>query len=195
MVNIREKDSQQKGIYTNYQKMKGRPLLYLAFFFVVIIVMAVVYNPNRRNRRMSGNAKQQTTQAPAEPQFVKQGELTFLKPDSTKIVTIDIEIADDDALRGKGLMDRRQMELGQGMLFIFEEEDYRAFWMKNTYLPLDILYLDGQKRIVRIWENTTPLSEESIPSDAPAKYVVEVNAGFCALYGITTGDQMTFIRK
>lgn len=194
MVNIREKNRPKAGIYSNYRKSKGKPVLYLAVLFLVIFIMAVLYNPNREKRRMIQNRNSSSTSS-SEPAFVKQGELTFLKADTIVIAKIDIEIADDDGKRERGLMYRRQMELNQGMLFIFEDEDLRSFWMRNTWLPLDILYLNARKKIVRIHENVATLNERSIPSDFPAKYVVEVNAGFCALNRIQVGDGMTFVRK
>ena len=195
MVNIREKNRPKTGIYSNYRKSKGKPVLYIAVLLMVIFIMAIIYNPNREGKRMIQNRKNPAASTSSEPEFVKQGELTFLKSDSTLITKIDIEIADDDARRERGLMFRRQMELGRGMLFIFGEEDQRSFWMKNTYLPLDILYLNAQKKVVRIHENVATLNEMPILSDFPAKYVVEVNAGFCALYNILAGDGMTFIRR
>jgi uncharacterized protein len=195
MVNIREKDQSKGGIYTNYRKTKGKPILYIAVLFVVILLMVVFLNPNKHSRRMIQSQLNERTSASSEPEFVKQGELTFVKTDSTVIVKIDIEIADDDAKRERGLMYRRQMELNHGMLFIFPDEDLLSFWMKNTYLPLDIIYLNAQKKIVRICENASPLNEQSIPSDFPAKYVVETIAGFCALYNIEVGCGMSFVRK
>lgn len=195
MVNIRQKDRPKGGIYSNYKKTSAKPAVYLAALLLVILIMAVIFNPNKERVREDRSQKNNSASTSSEPQFVRQGELSFLKADSTVIVKIDIEIADDDDKRERGLMYRRQMELGQGMLFIFPDEDLRSFWMRNTYLPLDILYLDAQKKIVRIHENVATLNERSIPSDFPAKYVVEVNAGFCALHGIRTGDQMAFKRN
>lgn len=194
MVNIREKERPKTGIYSNYKKSRGKPAIYMAVLLFVIFIMAIIYNPNMVGKKGNQHPKTSSTGL-GEPEFVKQGELTFLKADSAVVTRIDIEIADDDAKREKGLMYRRQMQLDQGMLFIFEDEDLRSFWMKNTYLPLDILYLDAQRKIVRIHENVATLNEMSIPSDFPAKYVVEVNAGFCALNRIQVGDRMTFIRK
>ena len=171
MVNLREKDRPKTGIYSNYSKAKGKPFIYIAVLLMVVLVMAVVFNPNRQTKRMFDKRTNPQESTSSEPQFVMQGELTFLKNDSTVITKIDIEIADDDAKRERGLMYRKQMMLNQGMLFIFAEESLQSFWMKNTWLPLDILYLDAQKKIVRIHENVAILSEQSIPSDFPAKYV------------------------
>ena len=195
MVNIRDKDRPKPGIYSNYRKSKGKPAFYIAVLLLVILAMAVIYNPNRQAKRMIESRKYSKGSPSSEPEFVKNGELAFLKADSTVITSLDIEIADDDAKRERGLMYRRQMELSHGMLFIFEVESLQSFWMKNTYLPLDILYLNAQKKIVRIHENVATLNEMPIPSDFPAKYVIEVNAGFCALYNIRVGDLMTFARR
>lgn len=196
MVNIREKARPKKGIYSNYRKSRGKPVVYIAVLLMVILIMAVLYNPDRASKRMIDNKEKTSAGSNSGPEFIKQGELTFLRAaDSTEITKIDIEIADDDIKRERGLMYRRQMELSHGMLFIFAEEDLRSFWMKNTYLPLDILYLDAKRKILRIHENVATLNEMPIPSDFPAKYVIEVNAGFCALHNLKTGDWMTFVRR
>lgn len=118
------------------------------------------------------------------PQFKKEGELTFLKNQEK----LTIEIADNEAETTQGLMYRRTMPDSCGMVFIFADSQPRSFWMKNTYLPLDILYLDESKKIVTIQANRTPFSEEAIPSFEDAKYVLEVNAGYCKRKGIMKGD-------
>jgi uncharacterized protein len=120
----------------------------------------------------------------AEPQFKKEGELTFLKNQEK----LTIEIADNEAETTQGLMYRRTMPDSCGMVFIFADSQPRNFWMKNTYLPLDILFLDESKKIVTIQANRTPFSEEQIPSFENAKYVLEVNAGYCKRKGIQKGD-------
>lgn len=128
-----------------------------------------------------------------EPVFRKDGEVRFFAlPQKELQQKISIELADEESERQQGLMYRRTMESLQGMLFIFEDEDYRGFWMKNTPLSLDIIYVDGQLHIVSISQHTVPFSEETLPSGAPAKYVVEVNAGFCEQYAIEPGDSIAF---
>jgi len=120
----------------------------------------------------------------SEPSFKKEGQLTFLKNQEK----LTIEIADNEAETMQGLMYRRTMPDSCGMVFIFADSQPRSFWMKNTYLPLDILYLDDSKKIVTIQANRTPFSEEEIPSFEDAKYVLEVNAGYCKRKGIEKGD-------
>lgn len=121
-----------------------------------------------------------------EPSFKKEGELTFLKNQEK----LTIEIADNEAETTQGLMYRRTMPDSCGMVFIFADSQPRNFWMKNTYLPLDILFLDESKKIVTIQANRTPFSEEQIPSFEEAKYVLEVNAGYCKRKGIQKGDMV-----
>ena len=99
-----------------------------------------------------------------------------------------VEIADDEAERQNGLMNRPSMGPDRGMLFEFEDERDRAFWMHNTYIPLDIIYIDGAGKIVSIAANATPFSETPIPSMGAAKGVLELNGGRAAALGIQPGD-------
>lgn len=129
-----------------------------------------------------------------EPQFKKEGELEFISADGKgrEIKKIDIELALDDTERTQGLMYRKSMDDGKGMLFIFDREEIQSFWMKNTVLPLDIMYVNTDFKIVKIFKNTVPFSETSLPSERPAKYVVEVAGGFADRYKIKEGDKIKF---
>jgi uncharacterized membrane protein (UPF0127 family) len=127
------------------------------------------------------------------PQFTKEGELYFLsKVNSDTLRKIDIELATTNQERAQGLMDRKSMTDEQGMLFIFPSASEQSFWMKNTYISLDIIYIDDHKEIVSIQKSTTPLSEESLPSFKKAQYVLEVNAGFFDKYHIAYGDKISY---
>jgi uncharacterized membrane protein (UPF0127 family) len=101
-----------------------------------------------------------------------------------------VEIADDEAERQNGLMNRPSMGPDRGMLFEFEDEQERSFWMHNTYIPLDIIYIDGAGKIVSIAANATPFSETPIPSMGAAKGVLELNGGRAAALGIQPGDMV-----
>ena len=107
--------------------------------------------------------------------------------------SVNIEIADEyDELR-KGLMFRESLAEDSGMLFIFEDEMIRSFWMKNTLIPLDLIFIDEDFVIVNIRENAVPCEEDPCPtynSKEPAKYVLEVNAGYVEEQGIKIGDGM-----
>lgn len=123
-----------------------------------------------------------------EYHFTKDGELTFYSPDSVKKATIDIEIANTEYKRELGLMKRKSMEENQGMLFIFPEEKTQSFWMRNTLISLDMIFVSAKKEIVTIQKNTKVLSDQSYPSSKPAKYVIEVDAGFSDRHNIKDGD-------
>ncbi len=125
--------------------------------------------------------------------FKKEGELTLYKGSSDSIVkTLDIEIADDDYQTQTGLMYRDSMKDSQGMLFIFPDEKYHSFYMKNTKIPLDIIFLNADKTIINIQKNAKPYDETSLPSKAPAKYVLEINAGLSDEWKLTAGDSISF---
>ena len=107
-----------------------------------------------------------------------------------------VEIADDDAERARGLMFRDRLEAGHGMLFIHEREEPRAYWMKNTRIPLDILYFDDARTLVTQQRDVPPCTLgdrcPSYASDAPARYVLELNAGEAARLQLREGATITF---
>ncbi len=111
----------------------------------------------------------------------------FLAADNSKIMEVLVEVAEDDYLRAKGLMFREDLPETQGMLFIFNEEKERYFWMKNTPVSLDIIFVDKAFKIIKIHKDTTPYSQSNYGSGLPAKYVVEVRAGFTDRYMINEG--------
>jgi hypothetical protein len=100
-----------------------------------------------------------------------------------------VEIADDEAERQHGLMFRTSMPDGHGMLFIFPRARPQAFWMRNTYMPLDIIYIGEDGRIVSIVQGR-PFDEAPLPSGAPAIGVLEIYAGKAAEKGIKVGDRV-----
>jgi len=107
-----------------------------------------------------------------------------------------VEIADDDAERARGLMFRDVLPAGHGMLFIHDREEPQAYWMKNTRIPLDILYFDGQRRLVAQQRGVPPCSAgdrcPAYPSRRPALYVLELNAGEAQRLGLENGAELTF---
>ncbi|PLX90289.1 MAG: hypothetical protein C0614_00860 [Desulfuromonas sp.] len=125
--------------------------------------------------------------AVTESEITAEGTVAFLAETGDELARVAVEIADDDATRSKGLMNRRSLPSMTGMLFVYEENRPRSFWMKNTYIPLDMIFLDRDGKIVNIVEKTQPLSVRSCRSVLPARYVIEVNAGFCEKYGVAVG--------
>ena len=128
-----------------------------------------------------------------EPEWVKEGEVTFIGKDSRKPKgKIDVEVAMSPAERSQGLMYRSRMDDDKGMLFIFENDEMQSFWMKNTIIPLDILFIDSKGVINTIHSNTVPYSEKPIPSKGKSQFVVEVNGGYCSRHGIKEGDLIEY---
>ncbi len=126
--------------------------------------------------------------------FKHEGNLNILDSTKTTIKKLQIEIADNDFERQTGLMYRKQMDNNKAMLFIFNDDDVRvrSFYMKNTYIPLDIIFIDENKTIINIAKHTKPLDENSVFSDAPAKYVLEINAGLSDFWRVKAGNHINF---
>lgn len=107
-----------------------------------------------------------------------------------------VEVADDDAERSRGLMFRDELASGQGMLFVHEREEPQSYWMKNTRIPLDILYFDSAAKLVSQQRDVPPCSMGDrcppYPSAAPARFVLELNAGEAARLGLKDGAVMRF---
>ena len=99
-----------------------------------------------------------------------------------------VELALTPEEQARGLMFRRELPEGQGMLFDFGDDGLREFWMKNTYIPLDMIFIRGDGRIAKIAEHTVPLSEAHVSSDRPVRAVLEVIAGTTRKMGIAPGD-------
>ncbi|MAN58716.1 MAG: hypothetical protein CMC08_02640 [Flavobacteriaceae bacterium] len=123
--------------------------------------------------------------------FTKEGEARLIKAETDSLITkLDIEIADDEYQTQTGLMYRSGMEDSQGMLFVFGNEEPRSFYMKNTEFALDIIFLDANRRIVSIQKNAKPRDPTSLPSEGPAQYVLEVNAGLSDQWDLEPGDKV-----
>ena len=107
-----------------------------------------------------------------------------------------VEIADDDAERARGLMFRDALADGHGMLFIHDREEPQSYWMKNTRIPLDIFYFDAARKLVSVQRRVPACSLGDqcppFPSDGPALYVLELNAGLADELGVKPGDTMEF---
>lgn len=107
-----------------------------------------------------------------------------------------VEVADDDAERARGLMFRDELGRGRGMLFVHEHEEPQAYWMKNTRIPLDILYFDRERRLVSQQRDVPPCTAGDrcppYPSEAPAQFVLELDAGEAARLGLGNGEVLRF---
>ncbi|MBU2930226.1 DUF192 domain-containing protein [Winogradskyella psychrotolerans] len=154
--------------------------------FVVIIFGLVLLSSCKEEKKT-------ITEDKVVVNFKKEGTLTLKKTDSDSIIkTIDIEIADDEYTTQTGLMYRTKLETNHGMLFIFPNVQMRSFYMKNTKIPLDIIYIDDDLSIVSFQKNAKPMDETSLPSEAPAKYVLEINGGLSDAWQLSIGDKISF---
>jgi uncharacterized membrane protein (UPF0127 family) len=111
---------------------------------------------------------------------------------SPRSVVFQIEIAKTKKQRAQGLMFRRSLPKNVGMLFIYKHSGNRSFWMKNTFIPLDLIFFDEKFNVVGIVENATPHSEENISTSSPSKYILEINGGLAKFHGIELGSTALF---
>lgn len=122
----------------------------------------------------------------------KQPALAIVSPEGKPLVTVAVEIARTRSEREVGLMFRKQLGADQGMLFVFAQPQAQTFWMHNTLIPLDMLFVGADRRIIGIVANATPMSDRSLSVPGASLYVLEVNGGFCARHKITAGDRVQF---
>ena len=161
------------------------------FYFMVILffIFCIVMPTGPVHGFPDGQASARS--GPVRP----DGKLDFVGLDGSKVVTIVIEIAETAEARRLGLMGRSSLRLTDGMLFIFEQEETRYFWMFNTPVSLDMIFVDPERRIVHIAESTLPMSTQTYSSQFPAQYTVEVPAGFVKFFKIKTGMRIQWQRR
>lgn len=126
--------------------------------------------------------------------FRKDGELTVYGKDGSQKAKFNIEIADHDEAQQRGLKYRESMRDDEAMLFIFDGKQSYGFWMKDTYIPLDMLFIDYEQNIFQIDAHTTPFSEEPVEPEGYNKYTLEINAGLAEKMNITKGDRIEWTR-
>jgi uncharacterized membrane protein (UPF0127 family) len=132
------------------------------------------------------------TSAPAPAQPPAAAGPSVVLPDG---YVVHVEIASDDATRQQGLMYRDTLARDRGMLFFFPESGNYPFWMKNTLIPLDMIWIDDQKRVVHVAANVPPCKADpcpSVPPNANARYVLEIAAGEAARHGLANGQTLKF---
>lgn len=128
--------------------------------------------------------------------FNKEGSVTIVSSaGDTLKSTLEIEFAETDYEIQTGLMYRDKMENNQGMLFVFKQEAPHSFYMKNTLIPLDLLFIRSDSTIARIAKNARPLDESSIPSGEPIQFVLEIKAGMSTAWGLNTNDRIAALKR
>ncbi len=124
--------------------------------------------------------------AASEPQVLEKSELILVSGERT--FRFNVELADEPRERRVGLMHRKEMAPDHGMLFDFGQNQQVSMWMRNTFIPLDMLFINEHGEIVNIGRNTVPHSEEVVASEGPVRFVLEVVAGTARLLGLEPGD-------
>lgn len=174
----------------NQNKPKGK--LFQILIGIVIIAFILLMLGDLFTKKPRVTIKNSTSDQNTVYNFEKQGELSFQSVSGEYISGLDIELADNDHERSQGLMYRTKMNENEGMLFVFPYEGRQSFYMKNTILPLDMIFINSKLEIVTIHKNTEPYTLESYASTAPAQYVLETIAGYTDKYGIKIGDKVIF---
>jgi uncharacterized membrane protein (UPF0127 family) len=116
-----------------------------------------------------------------------------LSPAGQAKVRVRVEVVQTPEARAKGLMYRRHLDEDAGMLFLFEEAQPLTFWMRNTYIPLDMIFISSDWKIVGIVEKATPLTDTPRSVFGLSQYVLEVNAGFSFRHGLSAGNEVRFV--
>lgn len=155
-------------------------LIYSSILFVVIMSF---YSCKKEQNKTINSVK---------IEFKHEGNLQLIDSLGTVKRNLKIELADNDFERQTGLMYRKKLDTNKGMLFIFDDIRVRSFYMKNTYIPLDIIYIDSNNIILSIIKNAEPLNQKSLPSEGPVKYVLEINAGLSDLWDLQPGDKINY---
>jgi uncharacterized membrane protein (UPF0127 family) len=170
---------------------KSRRLSFIDLIVILAVVsgMSVFYKLSV-NRTLTIQENMQESES--QKTILKQGNVAFYDSSNRKKLDIMVDIAENEYQQGRGLMFREDMPENQGMLFTYEDELQRFFWMKNTKVSLDIIFVDATYKIVKIHKDALPLSENIYPSGVPAQFVVEVRSGFCDRYQLEVGNRISW---
>ncbi len=147
----------------------------------VVLALLIVLGQGAGMTAALAQTAAQTAESALEP-------LTIVTTSGTHRFQVEVMRTDEE--RARGLMFRRFMPADRGMLFDFKREEQVAMWMKNTYIPLDMLFIDRSGKIVNIARDAEPLSERIIPSGAPAYAVLELNGGVARKLDMKVGDMV-----
>lgn len=168
--------------------MPPRRLLYIRLFLGSLLVGLL----SLPACRFPGSASSSSSKGQGQAQAENPPQVTFQPSGGGEKVQVRVEIARTEAEVQRGLMFRRSLEADTGMLFLFDRPEIRRFWMRNCYIPLDMIFLDENKNVVGIEENTIPGDETGRGPDRPAQYVVEVAGGYARRHGIGPGAHVEF---
>lgn len=161
-----------------------KPMKLLSINMIIILGLLVSMCSQEKKKSNNRDSKPEKT-------LEYSRQITFTTAGGDSITTIQAALADEPEERNEGLMNVTNLPPDKGMLFIFEDEEPRSFWMANTPLSLDIMFVNSDYEIVRIHRNTEAFSEKNLSSGEPAQYVVETNGGFSVSHDIREGMQIS----
>lgn len=156
--------------------------------FIKVVVLVLLFF------QFSCKEKPEKVIETAAPTFTKEGILTITRVKNKEVISFEIEIAETEYEVQTGLMNRNNMKENRGMFFIFPDVAIHSFYMKNTKIPLDIIYIDENLKIASFAENARPLDEKGLSSQVPIQYVLEINAGLAEKHLLEIGDKVEFER-
>lgn len=162
---------------------------------IVLALLLLSGCPGGRTGSEPQPAKKPSAEAPthsAGAQALPETARVVLMPAGGEPVTVRVEVARTDAERRRGLMFRQQMGQDEGMLFLFEQPSQLSFWMRNTYIPLDMIFIEPSLRVLGVVENAEPMTDSSRHVPGLSQYVLEVNAGFSRRHGLQAGTAVRF---
>ena len=131
--------------------------------------------------------------ASSRDEVYERARVVFRDARGKGLCEFSVELAVTPAQISRGLMFRKHMAQGQGMLFVFPGDEERTFWMANTYIPLDMIFIDSSRKVVHVHRNAKPHDHSPVNSKEPARYVLEVNAGCAAKCRILPGSMITIL--
>lgn len=172
-----------------------KSIVFILFVVLVGVWLALVVFPLDAGDVKVLNSSSEEIRQQNEPVFVDEGDLVLSRKDSTDILKIDIEIVENHQRISYGMMNRKSIGKMEGMLFLMPEYKVHTFWMRNTYIPLDLIFFDSTNTVNFIYENSVPLSSDLIESPFPSSQILEVRTGFVKEFKIELGTKMRFYRK
>ncbi|MEQ9104345.1 MAG: DUF192 domain-containing protein [Rhodothermales bacterium] len=167
-----------------------RFVLILAVSFSLSASLAACGSPDSD----SGSDNKPSAESTVSIPFRDDGSLSFIR-DGEVFKDIRIEIADTDSTRTRGLMQRTSLPTDSGMLFLFDREEEQSFWMANTPLALDLIFIRADSTVLRIAKYVQPMSPDPVTSNGPARFVLEVPAGYSDTIGVIEGDRLRWERN
>lgn len=155
------------------------------FLILVLAISAAFFSACKKSANESESGAAQSTARKSSKAGDVKGNLHKITMDSSAVW---VEIADNEEMRAKGLMWRESMPQDQGMLFVFQNAEMQSFWMRNTYMPLDIAFIDANWKITDIHHMKPIIDTIYYQSSVPVPYALEVNQGWFAKHGVRVGD-------